>query len=108
MTVLEFDKSTPTPEGSWCISEVRFGKNWHNNLIVLPWAGGKIRIMNCAKIILNSSQAFRVRDDIANTGVKLKLKSDQRFWRYNNFNKEKGMLSNFHNRIFVIFVNLSD
>jgi hypothetical protein len=41
-----------------------------------------------------------VHNDIANTEVQLKQKPYQRFWRYNNSKKEKGMLSNFYNHVF--------
>jgi hypothetical protein len=62
--------------------------------------GDKICMKDPAKNFV-SSQAFRVHNDIANTGVQSKHNMDQGFRRYNTFNKEKGVLPNFHDHISV-------
>ncbi len=68
------------------ISEVRFETHPHNNVFVLLW-GDKIRMI-IPPVFYFSSQAFCVpNNDILYTDVKLKQKSDQRFWGYNNFKK---------------------
>jgi hypothetical protein len=62
----------------------------------------KIRMINSAQFFLNS-QASKVHKSVANTEVKSKQKLDQQLRRYNNFKKEEGMLSNFHNHIVVVY-----
>jgi hypothetical protein len=47
-----------------------------------------------------------MHNDIANTEVQAKQVSDQRFWRYNDFEKEKGVLSKLHDHIFIVHKQL--
>ncbi len=83
----------------WICSEVRFGG------LRFREKGDDICMINSGNIFF-SSQAFRVHNDVGNTVVQLKQNLDQRFWRYNTINREKGMLSNFHNHKFVVYKQL--
>jgi hypothetical protein len=70
--------------------------------LIPSWcAGYKIYCMIKPAVFFFSSQAHRVHNDVASTGVQWKQNLDQRFWRYITFNKEKVKLTYLHNHLFV-------
>ncbi len=68
------------------ISEVRFGIDVHNHIIVLLLAGDKICVINNAVSFFSFSfysfQAVMVHNDIVDTDVQSRQKSEQCFWSF--------------------------